>query len=74
MVETTEEVPLQPVPQPVPGECHRLPFGLRIVLDERLTVIVMPLGPSPSWLGLNNLENAFYPLLIGAIALLVIFE
>jgi hypothetical protein len=35
---------------------------------------VMPIGPSPSWLGLNNLENAFYPLLIGAIALLVIFD
>ncbi|WVQ70523.1 hypothetical protein IAR50_000042 [Cryptococcus sp. DSM 104548] len=32
-----------------------------------------PVGPNP-YGGLANLENAFYPLLVGAIALLVIFD
>jgi hypothetical protein len=39
------------------------------------TAPAVAVGPSRAALqGLANLENAFYPLLVGAIALLVIFD
>jgi hypothetical protein len=41
-------------------------------MDVAQSVAVAPTYPTVQ--GLANLENAFYPLLVGAIALLVIFD
>nr|ODN96199.1 hypothetical protein L204_03893 [Cryptococcus depauperatus CBS 7855] len=59
------------------GNVHYQTPGVRPVAPpvQPVAVAAPPSAMSPSPLGgLANLENAFYPLLVGAIALLVIFD
>ncbi|WVN89582.1 uncharacterized protein L203_104809 [Cryptococcus depauperatus CBS 7841] len=64
--------------QPQPGgNVHYQTPGVRPVAPpvQPVAVAAPPSAMSPSpFGGLANLENAFYPLLVGAIALLVIFD
>jgi hypothetical protein len=43
-------------------------------ITDMIAVIPVPTMTPGTVMGISNLENAFFPLLVGAIALLVIFD
>jgi hypothetical protein len=45
-----------------------------VKITDSPAVVPVPTMTSSTVMGISNLENAFFPLLVGAIALLVIFD
>ncbi|ODN82730.1 hypothetical protein L202_01014 [Cryptococcus amylolentus CBS 6039] len=77
---TQTQMGIMPIPTMLPTHRHlRLgapppPPGPAPAMQPVQPIGPPPVGPTNPYGGLANLENAFYPLLVGAIALLVIFD